>query len=45
MSQFQLIALARVHDYLSDPMGLPVAKGSISNWNYAIYEKLEFFEI
>ena len=26
-------------------MGLPVAKGSISNWNYAIYEKLEFFEI
>lgn len=45
MSQFQLIPLARVHDYLSDQMGLPVAKGSISNWNYAIYKKLEFFEI
>ena len=45
MSQFQLIPLARVHDYLSDQMGLPVAKGSVSNWNYAIYKKFEFFEI
>jgi len=45
MSQFQLIALAMVHNYLSEQMGPPVAKGSISNWNHAIYEKLEFFEI
>ena len=41
----QLIPLVRVHNYLSEQMGPPVAKRSISNWNHAIYEKFEFFEI
>jgi transposase len=44
MSQFQLVPLARVQDHFRDQLGLPVSKGSISNWNLSAYEKLELFE-
>jgi transposase len=44
MSQFQLVPLARVEDHFRDQLGLPVSKGSISNWNVLAYKKLERFE-
>ena len=45
MSQFQLIPLRRVADYCRDQLGIPLSKGSISNFNQAAYEKLEGFEV
>lgn len=44
MSQFQLIPLARVQDYFFDQVGLPISKGSISNFNQEAYDLLEPFE-
>lgn len=44
MSQFQLVPLARVEDHFHDQLGLPLSKGSISNWNLLAYKKLESFE-
>jgi len=44
MSQFQLIPLARVEDHFHDQLGLPLSKGSISNWNVLAYQKLQSFE-
>jgi transposase len=44
MSQFQLIPLARVKDYFNDQVGLPVSKGSISNFNKEAFESLEVFQ-
>jgi transposase len=44
MSQFQLIPLARVQDYFSDQVGLPISTGSISNFNQEAFEKLAPFE-
>lgn len=44
MSQFQLIPLARVQDYFSDQVGLPICKGTISNFNQEAYDLLEPFE-
>jgi transposase len=44
MSQFQLIPLARVQDHFNDQLGLPLSKGSVSNWNLLAYNKLEWFE-
>jgi transposase len=44
MSQFQLVPLARVQDHFHDQIGLPLSKGSVSNWNVLAYEKLESFE-
>jgi len=44
MSQFQLVPLARVEDHFRDQVGLPVSKGSVSNWNALAYKKLESFE-
>jgi len=44
MSQFQLIPLARVQDYFFDQVGLPISKGSISNFNQETYDLLESFE-
>lgn len=44
MSQFQLIPLARIEDHFKDQLGLPLSKGSISNWNALAYKKLESFE-
>jgi len=44
MSQFQLVPLARVEDHFRDQLGLPLSKGSISNWNVLAYKKLESFE-
>lgn len=44
MSQFQLIPLARVQDYFFDQVGLPIAKGSIFNFNQEAYDLLESFE-
>jgi transposase len=45
MSQYQLIPLLRVKDHFRDQLGIELSKGSVSNWNVAIYEKLEPFEI
>jgi transposase len=45
MSQFQLVPLARVQDHFRDQIGLPLSKGSVSNWNALAFEKLESFEI
>ena len=44
MSQFQLVPLARVQDHFHDQIGLPLSKGSVSNWNVTAFEKLEAFE-
>jgi transposase len=44
MSQFQLVPLDRVRDHFHDQLGLPLSKGSISNWNAAAFKKLESFE-
>ena len=33
MSNFQLIPLDRIRDYFNDQLGLPISKGSISNFN------------
>ncbi len=40
MSIFQLIPLARVENYFNDQVGLPISKGSISNFNKDAYNKL-----
>jgi len=40
MSMFQLIPLARVENYFNDQVGLPISKGSISNFNKEAYNKL-----
>ena len=45
MSQFQLIPLDRVCDYFNDQVGLPISKGSISNFNKEAFERLEYFEV
>ena len=44
MSQSQLIPLDRVRDFFETQCGLPLAKGSISNFNVLAYQKLESFE-
>ena len=44
MSQYQLIPLLRVKDHFRDQLGVEVSKGSVSNWNIEVYEKLERFE-
>ena len=44
MSQFQLVPLARIEDHFKDQLGLPVSKGSISNWNALASGKLDAFE-
>ncbi len=44
MSVFQLIPLARVADYFKDQMGLPLSKGSISNFNKETAAQLDLFE-
>jgi transposase len=44
MSQFQLVPLDRIRDHFQDQMGLPVSKGSVSNWNVLAYERLASFE-
>ena len=41
LSQFQLIPLMRVQDHFADQMGLPLSKGSVSNFNQEAYERLE----
>lgn len=44
MSQFQLIPLARVENYFADQIGLPVSKGSISNFKILAARKLSWFD-
>lgn len=44
MSQGQLIPLDRVREFFNDQVGLPLSKGSVSNFNAAAYSKLEYFE-
>jgi transposase len=44
MSQFQLVPLDRVKDHFDNQIGLPMSKGSISNFNKAAFEKLSYFE-
>lgn len=44
LSMFQLVPLARVQDQFTDQMGLPLSKGSVSNFNEEAYERLVMFE-
>ncbi|MEK6968239.1 MAG: IS66 family transposase [Nanoarchaeota archaeon] len=44
MSQYQMTPLARVQDHFGYQLGLPLSKGSISNWNISAYNSLELFE-
>lgn len=45
MSQHQLVPLLRVKDHFCDQLGIELSKGSVSNWNVELYEKLESFEV
>ena len=45
LSMFQLVPLARVQEHFSDQMGLPLSKGSVSNFNQEAYERLAPFEV
>lgn len=40
MSNYQLIPLDRVRDFFNDQMGLPLSKGSVSNFNKEAHKKL-----
>jgi len=44
LSIFQLVPLARVQEHFADQMGLPISKGSVSNFNQEACERLEVFE-
>lgn len=44
LSIFQLVPLARVQEHFSDQLGLPLSKGSVSNFNQEACQKLEVFE-
>ena len=44
LSQAQLIPLNRVRDCFNDQFGLPLAKGSIWNFNKIGFDQLEWFE-
>ena len=44
MSQYQLIPYARVQDYFSEQMHLPLSVGTLCNFNKAAYDLLEEFE-
>jgi len=45
LSMFQLVPLARVQNQFIDQRGLPLSKGSVSNFNEEAYEKLALFEV
>jgi transposase len=44
LSQFQMIPYARIQDYFSEKMNIPISAGSIFNFNKEAYEFLEKFE-
>lgn len=44
LSMFQLVPLARVQNQFADQMGLPLSKGSVSNFNEEAYGRLVMFE-
>ena len=44
LSQFQLVPLVRVQSQFADQMGLPLSKGSVSNFNEEAYTRLVMFE-
>lgn len=44
MSQFQLIPYARIGDYFSDQLHIPVSAGSLCNFNQEAYLLLERFD-
>jgi len=44
MSQFQLVPLLRVKDHFRDQLEIELSKGSISNWNVELFDRLEPFE-
>jgi transposase len=44
LSIFQLVPLARVQEHFSDQLGLPLSKGSVSNFNQEAYQRLDVFE-
>ena|SRR3989339_23568 len=43
LSMFQLVPLARVQEHFADQMGLPISKGSVSNFNQETSERLDAF--
>ena len=44
MSQYQLIAYARVQEIFEDQFGLPISQGTLCNFTKEAYELSEFFE-
>lgn len=44
LSQYQLVPLLRVKDHFRDQLEIELSKGSVSNWNLELYEKLAPFE-
>jgi len=44
LSQSQLVPQDRVRQFFEDQVQMPLSKGSVGNFNYEAYEKLEFFE-
>lgn len=44
MSQHQLVPLLRVKEHFRDQLGIELSKGSVSNWNAELYERLRPFE-
>lgn len=44
MSQFQLIPYNRIEDYFEDQIGLSISAGSLVNFNFDAFKRLEDFE-
>jgi transposase len=44
MSQYQLVPILRVKEHFCDQLGIELSKGSVSNWNAELYERLDRFE-
>jgi transposase len=44
MSQYQLVPYKRIEEYFQDQVEIPISAGTIFNFNYDVYHKLEAFE-
>lgn len=44
MSQYQLVPYKRIEEDFQDQVGIPISSGTVFNFNYDAYHKLEAFE-
>lgn len=44
LSKYQMLPYKRIEEYFADQMGLPLSAGTIDNFNFKAYEKLDWFE-